>query len=267
MSGTVTSGRARIAQGENELAVDSEGKAAVQNPSNLDVALSAVVGEVSPTPTANTILARLKNTYDAIASRIGTLGQKAMAGSTPVVVASDQSDLDVLLKDSNGLAMDVANGASIPAAVRGLLLYAKDASSDVARRVVSTSDGRLQVSTAVAPPPNTTQVKIQATGNVTGVDDNVYIIPTGETLRIQRFSGSAEIDDSGGQKIELYYDPNGNGSGMTLLRVAYVGGNVFEYALDYTAPAVGDGTRSIRMRRERLSGGAKEVAGFWDGYY
>jgi hypothetical protein len=46
-----------------------------------------------------------------VTARLGTLGQKTMAGSTPVVVASDQSDLDVVLKDASGNAVGVVDDA------------------------------------------------------------------------------------------------------------------------------------------------------------
>lgn len=57
------------------------------------------IGEVSPTPTANTVLGRLKDITDSLAARLGTLGQKEMTGSTPVVIASDQSNVDIDLHD------------------------------------------------------------------------------------------------------------------------------------------------------------------------
>lgn len=54
--------------GTNKLAIDSSGRAAIQNPPNLDVALSSV---------------------------LASLGQKNSAGSSPVVIASDQSAVPV----------------------------------------------------------------------------------------------------------------------------------------------------------------------------
>jgi hypothetical protein len=52
-----------------------------------------------------------------------------------------------------------------------------------------------------------------------------------------------------------------------LIRAGYANGNNFEFNLDYKVPAVGDGTRAILRRRERLTGGTVEIAAFWDGYY
>lgn len=126
-------------------------------------------------------------------------------------------------------------------------------------------DGRLSVSTAPNPPTGATTVSQGYTGNVSGTDDQFYTIPVGEQLKIQRFAGGGEFKGDG-SKAELYWAPNGNVSGIVLIRVGYVNGSNFEFNLDYTAPAVGDGTAAILTRRRRLSGGTKEIAAFWDGF-
>lgn len=94
--------------GNNEarnFVVDASGSLAIQNPPNLDVALStrlsqatftSSVGEVQTSPTANTVLGRLKDINVTLTSSLGTLGQKAMTGSTPVVIASNQSEFPVV---------------------------------------------------------------------------------------------------------------------------------------------------------------------------
>jgi hypothetical protein len=74
--------KSQIVDGANVLDVDATGRAAVQNPPNLDVAASTLATEA----TAQTLL-----TEAEFEARVGTLGQKEMAGSTPVVLASDQS--------------------------------------------------------------------------------------------------------------------------------------------------------------------------------
>lgn len=53
------------------------------------------VGEVQSTPTANTVLGRLKDVKDEVVARLGVLGQSTMSGSTPVVISSDQTDVPV----------------------------------------------------------------------------------------------------------------------------------------------------------------------------
>jgi len=222
-------------------------------------------GEVQATPTANTILARLKDIFDGIVARLGTLGQKAMAASTPVVIASDQSAVNAQLTDDSGVKLGVDNGFAIPAGTDGILAMATDYDG-IARRLRTTTDGRLITNSAVSSPPGNTAVTQVHVGNVSSVTDNFYVIPNGAQLKIQRFAGGGE-GAIGGSKVEIYWAPNGDTTGIEVIRVGYVSGNNFEFSLDWDAPAVGDGTRAIMIRRERFSGGGVELAGFWDGYY
>ena len=127
-----------------------------------------------------------------------------------------------------------------------------------------TSGGRLKVSQDVTAPEATTPVQVTDTGNVTTTADNVYVIPNTENLTIQRLNGGGEEDISG-NVIELFYDPAGTGTGMTLIDSIFCSGNSDQHDLDVTY--TGDGTAAIRMRRRRLGGGAKEIFGRWDGYY
>lgn len=130
---------------------------------------------------------------------------------------------------------------------------------------VFTSDGKLQVSTPPpTPPEDTTAVSQMAQSDMSGTSDTDYTIPNGETLVIQRFIGGGEGDGST-SKVELYYDPNGNGTGMTLIAVGYVSDNNFQF--DLNVSYTGDGTRNIKMRRTRISSGTREVFGKWEGYY
>jgi len=131
----------------NRLGINANRQAAIQNPPNLDVALSTLatetkleavrvilasldgkdfatqttlatlltesgfatkVGEVSASPTSNTLLARLKDVYDGVVARLGTLGQKAMVASTPVAVASDQTTIPVTQRDADDNPIDSA---------------------------------------------------------------------------------------------------------------------------------------------------------------
>jgi hypothetical protein len=82
----------------NSVAVNDNGGSLTVDNTNLDVALgtrvaeatfTARVGEVQASPTANTVLGRLKDLYDVIVARWNTLGQKTAANSAPVVMASD----------------------------------------------------------------------------------------------------------------------------------------------------------------------------------
>ncbi len=129
-----------------------------------------------------------------------------------------------------------------------------------------TADGRLKVAQEPpAPPAATTSVevgRIEVVGN-TPVD-TVHVIGTGRLLVIQNLSGGAAPVGSG-SKVELYDDPNGNGAGMTLLRVAYVSGSSFSLDLNREL-GPGNGIHAVRLRRASLGGASREVAAFLAGY-
>lgn len=129
-----------------------------------------------------------------------------------------------------------------------------------------TADGRLKVAQEPpVPPPATTPVEIggiEIVGN-TPVD-TVHVIGSGKTLVIQNLSGGAAPIGSG-SKVELYNDPNGDGTGMTLLRVAYVTRASFTLDLNREL-GPGNGTRGVRLRRVSLGGPSREIAAFLAGY-
>jgi len=107
--------------------------------------------------------------------------------------------------------------------------------------------GRLLVSDEPPEPPEgTTPVDVsEVTTPIKngGYTDTVYTITNGQTLVLERFNAGTEASLG---RIELYYDPNGNGTGMTLIRVAYL--NVTNTQFDLNRFYVGDGTRAIRLR-------------------
>jgi hypothetical protein len=129
-----------------------------------------------------------------------------------------------------------------------------------------TSDGRLKVAQEPpAAPATTTPVDVGGIASVSGtVSDTTYVITNTKTLVIQNFNGGG-APVGGGSKVELFYDPAGNGTGMTLVRVAYVYGNSFSFDLNREF-GPGNGVRAMRLRRTNLSGGAREIAGFFTGY-
>lgn len=121
--------KTQIVDGVNILDINASGQAAIQNQPNMDVALStrlseaqftSSIGEVSSTPTANTVLGRLKDVEDELIARLGTIGQKTMSGSTPVVIASDQSRVLVettIADEAGNLADIVKNGTRTALAI------------------------------------------------------------------------------------------------------------------------------------------------------
>lgn len=162
---------------------------------------------------------------------------------------------DVLMK--MGCASVVAEG--------GLILSGKDPDG-IIRQAAMTRAGQISVST---PPPEapvgTTGVIQTEYDAVATTHDNVYLIPDGETLVINRLSSGAETDSTAGNVVELWYDPNGTGVGMSIIDAIFCSGDGDQH--DLSASYIGDGTKSIRMRRRRFSGGSKEIFGRWEGYY
>lgn len=128
-----------------------------------------------------------------------------------------------------------------------------------------TATGRLKVSQEPPEPPTgTTAVTQSEYGNVSTIDDLEYLIPNGETIYLQRFVAGAE-QTNGGSVVELWYDPNGNGTNMTIIDTIFCNGTSDQH--DLNESFVGDGTKKLRLRRRRLSGGAVLIFGRWEGYY
>lgn len=134
------------------------------------------------------------------------------------------------------------------------------------KKVAVTSTGRLKIDTAPADaPPATTAVARTEYSSVSGSDDDVFPIPNGEILIINRFVAGAEVDSTAGNVIELWYDPLGTGLSMEIIDMIFCSGDGDQH--DLRATYVGDGTKQIRMRRRRFGGGSKEIFGRWEGYY
>ena len=154
--------------------------------------------------------------------------------------------------------------------------YPASTASGIAQRVLVvdrdgdeaavTPAGRLQVtSEPPAPPLGLNAIKVTEFDDVLVSHDNVWTIPNGSTLTLQRLSGGAE-ETNAGNTIELWYDPDGDGgANMVIIDVIFSSATSDQHDLNDTF--VGDGTKAIRLRRRRLSGGAVEIFGRWEGYY
>jgi len=108
------------------------------------------------------------------------------------------------------------------------------------------------------------QILITDYDNIATQVDNVYVITSGKTMYIQGLLGSAEWNNVGGAVVELWYDPNGTGVGMSLIAAGHCNGNTFSYPL--ADAYLGDGTKAIRMRRITLGGGSLWIFGRIFGY-
>jgi len=121
----------------------------------------------------------------------------------------------------------------------------------------------------VAPPPvapaTATAVVRIANGDVTGIADDVFAVPIGKTLTVQRLNAGAESAAGPGGKVEMFLDVTGDGSSLSILEKVFLNGSNSESTL--ADNVIGDGSRSIRMRRENLGGGTLEMFGRWDGFF
>lgn len=163
---------------------------------------------------------------------------------------------DVEVTSDNRLKVESvqANGAT-----QNVVITDKD---DPSVQASVNASGQLQVSTPPPQPPEgTTGISRTEYNSVSGTSDNVFTIPNGETLIIQRLSASAE----GTAAIELWYDPNGNGNSMTILAVIFSNANTSQ--IDLNSSYTGNGTRAIRLRRSVSGWGSQDIFARWEGYY
>jgi hypothetical protein len=103
--------------------------------------------------------------------------------------------------------------------------------------------------------------EVQSTVAAGSSSDTVYIVTTGKQLTVSYFTGGGA---TGSQKIELFYDPNGNGLDMTLIDVIYCNGSSDKFEENFTS-GTGNGTIAVRIRQTNYSASATESFGKWEG--
>ena len=247
--------------GSNLLAVDSSGRAAIQNQPNFDVALSTRATEAT--------LASIKD----------TAGVKKITDALPV---GDNRLGKVKLVDANDVALDLARDTTIPANTRGLMVMGEDASgkaqaADIRKDTVDNIrrlqiEGRVSVTAPVAP-PSTTAVSIASDSPLSITSDSTtnYVITNAKTFYLQQVVAGSEGDTSErGSVVEvLYYD----GSTEHIIERVYLNGFTTSISLNNINKSrdgttmTGDGsTKQIRVRRRRLSGSSQEVDAVVRGY-
>lgn len=185
-------------------------------------------------------------------------------GLTSTVVGAKQA-LDVNI--SGGGSNQYTDEDTISPTVNpGNLILGLDRDSNETRMMAVTADGRVKIATEPpSAPGGATAIDVVADSTIATSADTTYTITNGKTLTIQNFNGGGPAANSG-NSIELYYDPNGNATGMTLIRVAYVPDTGGNFSFDLKANFVGNGTRRILVRRIRNGGGSARVSAFWAGY-
>lgn len=288
------------------IALDSSGKVSIQNPPNLDVALSTratestlisikdidgikkitdplpagtnnigdvdVVSSVLPTgaATETTLLAANQNLIDIetlLTSIKNTDGIKKITDALPV---GDNIIGRTKLSDGTDLALIESNGA-----IR-IGIYGNGGTVPVDVSLDGTDGkyrleivGKVSVSAPPAPPAST-PVSIDASSplSVTTTSTTTYVIPNGETLTITSITAGAEGDpNERGSKVEVFYY---DGTERIIERI-YLTGQTVPLFPD-TAEArdgtalVGNGVHEIRVRRTRLGGSSVEIDAVIRGY-
>lgn len=128
------------------------------------------------------------------------------------------------------------------------------------------SDGSINVvPTIPVVPSDATPVSASVFNSVstTSGTDTDYTITSGKTLFLQQFTVAVE-GETGGSAIELWYDPNGTGVGMTLINVIITDANTISVPLSESYD--GDGTKAIKIRRRGYTSSGREVFAKWTGY-
>lgn len=201
--------------------VDASGNLAIQNPPNLDVALSTRLSE---------------NTFT---TRINTLGQKVMTGSVPVVIASDQSQITVTQGLSASLSgawpVRITDGTNIMPVgdvnARSGFTRISNGTASVSvmtgaqTPVLADNSLLVQITPNQAPIPTTvvpaTSIAGSATGRIAGVAANTFVAVRQTTYVEQTTNGQRSIvstsaNDSaagtGARTVTItYLDASGNG--------------------------------------------------------
>lgn len=125
--------------------------------------------------------------------------------------------------------------------------------------------GRLLTSQETPPAgPGEESVSRTIRGNLSGISDNEYLIPTGKTLQIRSMIGGVE-NTGAGNSFTLFEDPNGDKSVLNVVPLGEIiidgGTQQNTFATDYQ----GDGTRRIVLRTEQLTGGSYRTTTTWSG--
>lgn len=89
------------------------------------------------------------------------------------------------------------------------------------------------------------------------VSEDVYVVPDGKTLRVDRFSGGLQQSQMGA-RVELV---KRSGGGDEVLAIGYVGNFQYQIGEDL----VGDGELALVMRLVNKDSGTLSMAAWWEG--
>lgn len=121
------------------------------------------------------------------------------------------------------------------------------------------------VITGIAYPEGATPQTLLARSGLSGVEEDVLVIPSGEEMIIRKFIAGGEAS-ADGAKAEIWYQPNGDATGEIFLEAIYHNGETIP--LNDLAHVVGpgNGTERVVIRRENLSGGTIESFARFSGW-
>jgi len=241
----------KITNGANTAAVKAASTAAVAADPALVVAVSpnntvAISAASLPLPTGAATEATLGNRLAeaTFTARINTLGQKAMAASTPVVLASDQSSIPIA--DGGGsITVDGAvtanigttNGLALDATLTGGTQRTRitDGTSNAAVKAASTAPVAADPALVVALSPNS--ALLAAPGNPTATLTNVAGSASSVTLIASNTNrkGAMVQNDS----TATLYLKFGTGASATSYTVQMASGSYYEVPFSYTGVITG----------------------------
>lgn len=177
----------RVSDGTDELAINADGSI------NTVVASSAL-----PTGAATEV------TLSAVNGKLNSLGQKAMAASVPVVIASDQSPIAVSGTVSTSEQAVVADGGALPAVVK--VVGGFDGSLVQVIKTDAAGELQIDVLSSALPTGAATEATLSSlNGKVVAVDTGAVVVassalPTGAATSAAQTDGSQKgqvVDGSG----------------------------------------------------------------------
>jgi hypothetical protein len=239
---------------------------------------SLTLGATGDADTANTVIGRLKQTITKLAGGLPAALTGAGNLKTSIMEsfpAGTNRLGSVRLVDANDLALDLARNTTIPANSRGLLVVGDDEDGKAQALEVNIDplDGkrRLQIEGNVSiaapePPVGTTAVSFTFSGalSITTTQTDNYVITNAKRFVLQQIVAGSEGDSTAkGSVIEVFYF---DGTTEYLVEREYINGftvavsPLTEVSRDGTQTMDGNGTtKTVRVKRRRLSGSSQEV--------
>jgi len=195
-----------------------------------------------------------------LGSTAPTVGQKAMAASVPVAIASNQAQFPV----SQGTKAALADAWPVVPTDASGNAYSTQLDAGVRRLEVA---GKVSVIGAT-PPPSTNDATIYADNPLSvGSHDTSFVIPNGETFYLQELVAGNENPTRGAQ-VEVVYD---NGTEHVVSRI-YIAGTTLTVGYPNRNTArdgtlmVGNGSHTIIVRRQKSFGTNIEIDAVVRGY-